>query len=125
VFQAVAAGHISVDMIVQNLTAPGRAELSFTVPKADLTRALKRTQDAVREIDPSARVAGESDVAVLFVYGVGMRTHTGVARTMFGALASRGINIAMINTSEVCVSVVVEAARGEEALECLRAAFGL
>jgi aspartate kinase len=125
VFQAVAAGHISVDMIVQNLTAPGRAELSFTVPKADLTRALKRTQDAVREIDSQARVAGESDVAVLFVYGVGMRTHTGVARTMFGALASRGINIAMINTSEVCVSVVVEAARGEEALECLRAVFGL
>jgi aspartate kinase len=125
VFQAVAAGHISVDMIVQNLTAPGRAELSFTVPKADLTRALKRTQDAVREIDSQARVAGESDVAVLFVYGVGMRTHTGVARTMFGALASRGINIAMINTSEVCVSVVVEAARGEEALECLKAAFGL
>jgi aspartate kinase len=125
VFQAVAAGHILVDMIVQNLTAPGRAELSFTVPKADLTRALKRTQDAVREIDGQARVAGESDVAVLFVYGVGMRTHTGVARKMFGALASRGINIAMINTSEVCVSVVIEATRGEEALECLRTAFGL
>ena len=77
------------------------------------------------EIDGQARVAGESDVAVLFVHGVGMRPHTGVARKMFGALASRGINIAMINTSEVCVSVVVEAARGEEALECLRSAFGL
>src|SRR5262249_35182198 len=76
VFQAVAAGHISVDMIVQNLTAPGRAELSFTVPKADLTRALKRTQDAVRAIDGAARVAGEADVAILFVHGVGMRTHT-------------------------------------------------
>jgi aspartate kinase len=125
VFQAVAAGHIVVDMIVQNLTAPGRAELSFTVPKGDMTRALKRTQDAVRAIDPTARVAGESDVAVLFVHGVGMRTHTGVARTMFGALASRGINIAMINTSEVCVSVVIEAARGDGALECLKAAFGL
>jgi aspartate kinase len=125
VFQAVAAGHISVDMIVQNLTAPGRAELSFTVPKGDLTRALKRTQDAVRAIDPSARVAGEGDVAILFVHGVGMRTHTGVARTMFGALAGRGINIAMINTSEVCVSVVIEAARGDEALACLKQAFGL
>jgi len=125
VFQAVAAGHISVDMIVQNLTAPGRAELSFTVPKADLTRALKRTQDAVRAIDGQARVAGEADIAILFVHGVGMRTHTGVARTMFGALAGRGINIAMINTSEVCVSVVVEAARGDEALECLKQAFGL
>ena len=105
--------------------SPGRAELSFTVPKGDLTRALKRTQDAARAIDPMARVAGESDVAVLFVHGVGMRTHTGVARTMFGALAGRGINIAMINTSEVCVSVVVEAARGDEALECLTKAFGL
>jgi aspartate kinase len=125
VFQAVAAGHILVDMIVQNLTAPGRAELSFTVPKGDLTRALKRTQDAVRAINPQARVAGEADIAILFVHGVGMRTHTGVARTMFGALAGRGINIAMINTSEVCVSVVVEAARGEEALDCLRQAFGL
>src|SRR5262245_17505760 len=125
VFQAVAAGHISVDMIVQNLTAPGRAELSFTIPKADLTRALKRTQDAVRSIDGQARVAGEADIAILFVHGVGMRTHTGVARTMFGALAGRGINIAMINTSEVCVSVVVEAERGEEALECLKAAFKL
>ncbi|HJZ92628.1 MAG TPA: aspartate kinase [Gemmataceae bacterium] len=125
VFQAVAAGHIIVDMIVQNLTAPGRAELSFTVPKGDLTRALKRTQDVVRQINTKARVAGEADVAILFVYGVGMRTHTGVARTMFGALAGRGINIAMINTSEVCVSVVVEAARGEEALECLKQAFGL
>ena len=125
VFEAVAAGHIIVDMIVQNLTGPGRAELSFTVPKGDLTRALKRTQDAARAIDPMARVAGESDVAVLFVHGVGMRTHTGVARTMFGALAGRGINIAMINTSEVCVSVVVEAARGDEALECLTQAFGL
>ena len=87
VFNAVATGGILVDMIVQNLTAPGKAELSFTVPRADLTRALKRTQDVVREIDGVCRVVGDADVAVLFVLGVGMRTHTGVARTMFGALA--------------------------------------
>ncbi|MBN9523222.1 aspartate kinase [bacterium] len=123
VFNAVATGGVLVDMIVQNLTAPGRAELSFSVPAADLTRALKRTQDVVRTIDPNCRVAGDADVAVLFVLGVGMRTHTGVARTMFGALAERGINISMINTSEVCVSVVVERSRGEEALACLREAF--
>ena len=123
VFSAVATGGIIVDMIVQNLTGPGKAELSFTVPKADLTRALKRTQDVVRAIDPGCRVVGDGDVAVLFVLGVGMRTHTGVARTMFGALAARGINISMINTSEVCVSVVVERARGEEALACLKEAF--
>jgi aspartate kinase len=123
VFNAVATGGIIVDMIVQNLTGPGKAELSFTVPKADLTRSLKRTQDVVRTIEPSCRVVGDGDVAVLFVLGVGMRTHTGVARTMFGALAARGINISMINTSEVCVGVVVERARGEEALACLREAF--
>ena len=95
------------------------------MPRADLTRALKRTQDVVREIDATRRVVGDADIAVLFVLGVGMRTHTGVARRMFGALAERGINIAMINTSEVRVSVVVEKARGDEALTCLKAAFGL
>ena len=123
VFNAVATGGIVVDTIVQNLTGPGKAELSFTVPKDDLTRALKRTQDVVRDIDPGCRVVGESDIAVLFVLGVGMRTHTGVARTMFQALAERGINISVINTSEVCVSVVVETSRGEEALNCLKEAF--
>jgi aspartate kinase len=123
VFTAVATGGIIVDTIVQNMTGPGRAELSFTVPKADLTRALKRTQDVVRAIDPNCRVVGDADIAVLFVLGVGMRTHTGVARTMFGALAQRGINISMINTSEVCIGVVIERTRGEEALACLKEAF--
>jgi aspartate kinase len=125
VFNAVASGGILVDMIVQNLTAPGKAELSFTLPRADLTRALKRTQDVVRAIDSGCRVVGDADVAVLFVLGVGMRTHTGVARTMFGALAARGINIGMINSSEVCVGVAVEQSRGEEALTCLKEAFKL
>jgi aspartate kinase len=119
----VATGGIIVDTIVQNMTGPGRAELSFTVPKADLTRALKRTQDVVRAIDANCRVVGDADIAVLFVLGVGMRTHTGVARTMFGALAQRGINISMINTSEVCIGVVIERTRGEEALACLKEAF--
>ncbi len=123
VFSAVATGGIIVDMIVQNMTAPGKAELSFTVPAADLTRALKRTQDVVRLIDPTCRVIGDGDITVLFVLGVGMRTHTGVARRMFGVLADRGINISMINTSEVCVSVVVERSRGEEALALLREEF--
>jgi aspartate kinase len=125
VFNAVATGGILVDMIVQNQSGPGKAEVSFTVPRADLTRALKRTQDVVREIDSGCRVVGDGDIAVLFVLGVGMRTHTGVARTMFGALAAKGINISMINTSEVCVGVVVERARGEEALACLTEAFKL
>ena len=125
VFQAVAAGGIVVDMIVHNLPAAGRAELSFSVPRADLARAQQLTQDAVKELDGAARVRADDNIAKVFVVGVGMRTHTGVARRMFGALASRGINIGMINTSEVCVSVVVDRQRGEEALEHLQKAFGV
>ena len=124
VFNAVATGGILVDMIVQNVTAPGRAELSFTVPAADLTRALKKTQDVLRKIDPGCKVVGDAEVAVVYVLGVGMRTHTGVARMMFGALAARGINIGMINTSEVCIGVVIEKGRGAEAVACLKETFG-
>jgi aspartate kinase len=125
IFQSIAAAGINVDMIVQNLGANGKAELSFSVPRNDLPKALKQTQEAVGAIDSGARVAGDSDIAVLFVFGVGMRTHTGVARKMFGALAERGINIRMINTSEVCMSVVVERARGEEASQSLRQTFDI
>ncbi|HEV3137064.1 MAG TPA: ACT domain-containing protein [Pirellulales bacterium] len=125
VFQKVASGGIVVDMIVQNLTGAGRAEISFSVPRKDLARALALTQEGVKEVDSSVRVVADGEIAKLYVLGVGMRTHTGVARAMFGALAKRGINISMINTSEVRVNVVVDRARGEEALACLREAFNL
>src|SRR5262249_23670913 len=125
VFQAVATGGIVVDMIVQNLTRDGRAELSFSVPLCDLERARRLTQEAGTAIDSQTSVAADPDIAKLFVLGVGMRTHTGVARRMFGALAERNINIGMINTSEVRVSVVVDRERGEEALACLKAAFNV
>ena len=76
-------------------------------------------------IDPKTTVTADPNLAVLHVLGVGMRTHTGVAKKMFGALAGQGVNIAMINTSEVRVSVVVDRGRGEEALACLKQAFNL
>jgi aspartate kinase len=123
IFQEVASGGIIVDMIVQNLSSPGRAQLSFSVPLADLERALKLTQNTVAAMDASVRVVADPDIAKLFVLGVGMRTHTGVARRMFGALADRGINISMINTSEVRVNVVVEKKHGADALAALKAAF--
>jgi aspartate kinase len=125
VFQAVATGGIVVDMIVQNLTSDGRAELSFSVPLVDLERACKLTKEVIGTIDSQTSVAADPDIAKLFVLGVGMRTHTGVARRMFGALAERNINIGMINTSEVRVSVVVDRTRGEEALMCLKTAFNV
>jgi aspartate kinase len=125
VFQAVAAGGIVVDMIVQNLTSKGKAELSFSVPRADLDRALALTQQTVLQIAPTTQAVADAEIARLFVFGVGMRTHTGVAHRMFGALAKQGINISMINTSEVCVSVVVHRKQGLESLRCLKEAFSL
>jgi aspartate kinase len=125
IFQQVALGGIIVDMIVQNTSGQDRAELSFSVPRSELAAALRLAEQAVGQIAPSARVVADQDIARLFVFGVGMRTHTGVAQRMFGALARRAINIGMINTSEVCVSVVVDGRFGSEALSCLKEAFGL
>jgi aspartate kinase len=123
VFQAVAAGGIVVDLIVMNAAGSNRSELSFSVPSKDLTRAHKLAGEVGAGIDAQIRVSTDDHIAKLFVLGVGMRTHTGVARRMFGALAERGINISMINTSEVRVSVVVDRDRGQEALACLKEAF--
>jgi aspartate kinase len=125
VFNRVAQAGILVDMIVQNITSPGRAELSLTVPRSDLARAEEFAREVVLDIDAKCRVVGDGAIAILYVLGVGMRTHTGVARRMFGALAEQGINIIMINTSEVCIGVAVEQSRGEEARDCLKRAFGI
>jgi aspartate kinase len=83
------------------------------------------TRELARSLHPAIEVVADPDIARLIVLGIGMRTHTGVARRMFGALADRGINIALINTSEVCITVVVDRPRGAEALTALRAAFHL
>lgn len=125
IFQAIAENGIVVDMIVQNLTPEG-AELSFSVPAADLDRAKALTEKVVAgEIAPHSRVVADGQIARLIVVGVGMRTHTGVARKMFGALAAHSINISLINTSEVRISVVVSEEHGDRALQCLREAFRL
>lgn len=124
-FTDIATDGVLVDMIVQNLTRGGRAVMSFSVPRTDVNRAAELTKKAVLGIDPRTAVVADPQLAVLRVFGVGMRTHTGVARAMFGALAAQNINIAMINTSEICVSVAVDHADGAKALAGLRGAFGL
>jgi aspartate kinase len=124
IFQAVAVGGIVVDMIVQNMSG-GKGQLTFSVPQPNLEKALTLTRAAVAQIDAGITVAADSNIAKLLILGVGMRTHTGTARRMFGALARRGINISMINTSEVRVSVVVDGQRGAEALACLKEAFNV
>ena len=125
VFQAIAAAGVVVDMIVQNPSSPGRAQLSFSVPRADVAGAHLIAVELAETLDASTHVAADPDIARLIVLGIGMRTHTGVARRMFGALAERGINISMINTSEVRITVVVDRDRGEEALAALKSAFNV
>jgi aspartate kinase len=120
VFRAIAEADVFVDMIVQNVSMDGNTHLSFTVPRHEAERAAK----AAAEVGLGS-VAVESAIAKLSVLGVGMKTHTGVAARMFGALADGGINIALINTSEVRINVATGHNRGQEALEYLRKAFEL
>jgi aspartate kinase len=123
VFEDVAAAGVFVDMIVQSHpSAAGSATLSFTVPQNQLSRSV----DAARRIAQSLgckAVSSSPIIAKLSVSGVGLRTHTGVAIRMFKALAEAGINLEMINTSEVRVNVVVDGAAGEKGLARLQAAF--
>jgi aspartate kinase len=123
IFQGIADAGIVVDMIVQNLTEDGRGQLSFSVSHSDLHRALEVTQRTMREIDPASYVSSDPQIARVHVSGVGMRTHTGVAKRMFGALARRNINISMISTSEIRVGVVVALNDGLQALAALKEAF--
>lgn len=120
VFRAIGEAGIFVDMIVQNVSTAGNTHLSFTVPRD----VAQRAREAVARVGPGD-VAVEPALAKLSVLGVGMRTHTGVATRMFGALAERGININLINTSEVRINVATEIDRGKEGESCLRKAFAV
>ena len=120
VFQRIADAGVFVDMIVQNVSTAGKTLLSFTVPRESASLAA----EVARAVGPGD-VSVEPTLAKLSVLGVGMRTHTGVATRMFGALAERGINITLINTSEVRINVATDIDRGRDALTCLRQAFAL
>jgi aspartate kinase len=120
IFQAIASAGVFVDMIVQNVSQDGRCNLSFTVPREAVSRA-------VQAVEPIAggQIAIERAMAKLSVIGVGMRTHTGVATRMFGALADRSININLINTSEIRINVGTDLANGRQGLDCLKKVFAL
>ena len=122
VFQDIAAAGISVDMIVQSCPIGGSANMSFTVPKASVADSVAVVQRLTRSF-PSLRVTSSPDVAKLSVSGIGLRSHTGVAIRMFRALAESRINVAMINTSEVRVNVVVDGSQGPASLHCLQESF--
>jgi aspartate kinase len=124
IFQAVAGGGIVVDMIVQNLCGE-KVDLSFSVPRDQLQSALSLAVNAANSTGVKVQASADSEIATLYVLGVGMRTHTGVARRIFGTLASAGINIIMINTSETCISVVVQKNQGDLAEKQLKKVFDL
>ncbi|MAM68724.1 MAG: aspartate kinase [Pseudomonadota bacterium] len=125
IFGPLADASIVVDMIVQNVSEDGKAtDLTFTVPKDDLDRALQVIEDGKEELG-FERVEGDPDVVKISVVGVGMRSHAGVAMRMFQALADKGINIQVISTSEIKISVLVSEAYTELALRSLHTAYGL
>jgi len=125
VFGPLAAANINVDMIVQNLSEDGRfTDLTFTVPAGDLQRALDVLATAKAEIGYSD-LRGSEDVAKVSIIGVGMRSHAGVAAQMFRALAEKGINIGAISTSEIKVSVLIDADYAELAIRTLHSVYGL
>jgi aspartate kinase len=124
VFGALTDHNVNVDMIVQNVSADGLTDMTFTVSKSDLPRAQATLAEAKTQIGFS-EVLADPNVAKISVVGVGMRSHAGVANTMFRALADKAINIQVISTSEIKVSVLVAAEYTELAVRALHTAYGL
>ena len=125
IFKAIGDANVNVDMIVQNIShGSGKpaTDLSFTVDKPDLLKAQKVIDGLKPEIG-FGKVIATDKIAKLSIVGVGMKSHTGVAGKMFETLAREGVNIDMISTSEIKISVVVDLAKGEQAMKAVHAAF--
>lgn len=123
-FAPLARANINVDMIVQTTDEHGLSEIGCTVSKEDLKRAMQITEIAAREIG-ARQVQAAGDVSKISIIGLGMRSHAGVAAKMFEVLAREGINLQLISTSEIKVSVVVNMDESDRAVCALHAAFGL
>ncbi|MDI4663869.1 aspartate kinase [Xanthobacter autotrophicus] len=124
VFGPLADAHINVDMIVQNVSADGFTDITFTVPTADFERA-KAVIEKAKDTIAHQVVEGAADVTKVSVIGIGMRSHAGVAAKAFEALAGKGINIRAITTSEIKISFLIDAAYTELAVRTLHSLYGL
>jgi aspartate kinase len=122
VFSPLSESGIVVDMIIQNLAQDGTTDLTFTVPRTDYRRAMDLAEQAGKELGAN-QVDGDEDVAKVSIVGLGMKDHAGVASRMFRVLADEGINIQLISTSEIKVSVLIEEKYTELAVRTLHAAF--
>jgi aspartate kinase len=123
VFCALAEANINVDMIVQNVGRDGVANLTFTVPQTEIGKVEKTLAPVMKDIGGSVTL--DDQIAKLSVVGVGMRTHSGVASTLFTALAGAGINLELISTSEIKISVVIAKNKADEAARVAHKAFEL
>ena len=123
-FGALAAHNVNVDMIVQNISADGMTDMTFTVGTADLPRARATLADVQPQLG-YAEILADPNVSKISVVGVGMRSHAGVANTMFQALADKAINIQVISTSEIKISVLIASDYTELAVRALHTAYGL
>lgn len=121
IFRKLASENINVDMIIQNVGHDGTTNLGFTVPQNEL----EMTRDAMEEINASQTVEYDSDIVKVSIVGVGMKSHSGVACTAFDTLSKDGINLEMISTSEIKVSMVINAKYGELAVRALHDAYNL
>lgn len=124
IFGPLADNGINVDMIVQNISQDKTTDMTFTLPKADLQRAVATLEDKRSNLQ-FADLRSDENVAKVSVIGVGMRSHAGVAQRMFNTLAEKGINIQVISTSEIKVSVLIAEEYTELAVRALHTAYGL
>jgi aspartate kinase len=121
----VADANIEVDMIIQNQSVDGKTDFTFTVPRADYDKSLALINDSVKSKLGAGSVVGDAKVSKVSVVGVGMRSHVGIASQMFRTLSEEGINIQMISTSEIKISVLIDEKYMELAVRALHKAFGL
>ena len=124
IFKTIADHGINVDMIIQNKTETKTTDISFTVFKSELNRGIEAVRRAARSVN-AGHVACDENIAKVSVVGIGMRSHSGVASKMFGALAKHRINIDMISTSEIKISCVVPGNKGKQAVRAIHQEFGL
>ncbi len=125
ILSPIGAANIEIDMIIQNASIDGMTDFSFTVQRGDYDKALKILNERVKDDIGATEITGSTDVVKVSVVGVGMRSHAGVASKMFDALASNNINLQMISTSEIKVSVLIQEQHLEKAVKTLHTAFGL
>jgi len=120
----ISNAHVNVDVIIQNASEKGLTDLTFTVPRGDYQVCMEILQGLVKSLN-AQDVKGDDKIAKLSLVGVGMRSHSGVANTMFKTLADNDINIQMISTSEIKVSVIISEESLDVAVKALHDAFEL